>query len=311
MNLRDVKALLFQRGWLTLSGAVTVLIVPQTLTRPEQGLFFTFISLAAIQSIFEAGITSVFFNFAAHERAVLHMAPPPSDAVRERAEVRIRQLVEISRRWFLALALLYCVIVGPLGYHFVDIAVRRESLMTHWQGPFFLLVGAISLSLYNLSRVPILEAHGRIADVANFRLRSTVLSAGIMWVGLVSGGGLWALALSYGVQSATMTLQVALAYRQLPLPKFSAALPAARYAINWRAEIVPLQFRLATSYFCGYFIAQAVVPFALHAYGSEVSGQIGLMLSVFNALAAVLASYIYAAAPRYATCIARGDLVPL
>ena len=37
MNFRDVKALVFQRGWMTLSGAATIFVVPYTLTRPEQG----------------------------------------------------------------------------------------------------------------------------------------------------------------------------------------------------------------------------------------------------------------------------------
>lgn len=311
MNRRDVKALLFQRGWLMLSGAATVLIVPQTLTGAGQGLFFTFLSLAAIQSIFEAGITSVFFNYVAHEHAVLETDPPPSHTVRVRVETRLRQLVDIAKRWFLAIAMLFFVLVGTFGYHFVDAAVQRESLAMHWRGPFFLLVGAISLSLYNLSQVPILEGYGRIADIANFRLRSSVLSTAVMLIGLVSGGGLWALAISYAVQSITMTIQVSLAYRQLSLPKAAGDRLGSRDAINWRSEILPLQFRLAGSYFCGYFIAQAVVPFTLQAYGSETSGQVGLMLSVFNALAAIVASYMYAAAPKYAACIARSDFAPL
>lgn len=311
MNFRDVKALLFQRGWLTLSGAVTVLIVPQTLTLSEQGLFFTFLSLAAIQSIFEAGITSVFFNYAAHERALLAADPPPSAADRLRAQTRLRDLVAIARRWFLALALLFCLLVGTFGYHFVDVAVRREGLTMHWQTPFLLLIGAISLSLYNLSRIPILEGHGQIATVANFRLRSSVLSAAVLWAGMAAGWGLWALAVGYGIQSAAMTIQVAIAYRRLALPASGAPRSAPGDAIDWRSEILPLQFRLAGSYFCGYFIAQAVVPYTLQTHGSEAAGQVGLMLSVFNALAAMVASYMYAAAPKYATCIARRDNEPL
>lgn len=311
MNFRDVKALLFQRGWLTLSGAATVLIVPYTLTRPEQGLFFTFLSLVAIQGIFEAGITSVFFNYAAHERAKLTSDPPPSDVDRLRAEARLLNLVAMARRWFLALAILFGLLVGTFGYHFVDVAVSREGLTLQWQAPFLLLIGAISLSLFNLSRIPILEGHGQIADVANFRLRSSVLSAAMLWVCMAAGGGLWALAMSYVIQSTTMTAQIARAYRRLALPAISAPCSASGDGIKWGAEILPLQLRLAGSYFCGYFIAQAVVPYTLQMHGSEVAGQVGLMLSVFNALASIVASYMYATAPKYATCIARCDRAPL
>lgn len=311
MNFGDVKALIFQRGWVTIAGATTVLIVPLTLTLKEQGLFFTFLSLAAIQSIFEAGITTAFFNYVAHERAKLTSDPPPANTDRLRAEARLHGLVGMARCWFLVLAILFAILVGTLGYYFVDVAVRREGLSLHWQTPFLLLVGAISLSLYNLSRIPILEGHGLIADVANFRLRSSMLSAAVLWATMVAGGGLWALAISYVIQSATMTAQISRAYRLLDLPAAPSPHSEIGDAINWRKDILPLQLRLAGSYFCGYFIAQAVVPYILYMSGSEVAGQVGLMLSVFNALASILASYMYATGPKYATLIARRDNQPL
>lgn len=306
MKFRDVRALIFQRGWVTLSGAATVFIVPQTLTRPEQGLFFTFLSLAAIQSIFEAGITSVFFNFTAHERALLTASPARDEGERSRAHARLLDLVKIARRWFLVLSLLFAILVGAFGFHFVQNSVQREGLTMHWQTPYLLLIAAISLSLFNLSRIPILEGFGQIADVAQFRLRSSVLSVAALWIGMATGGGLWALGVSYLLQNGTMAAQLTRAYRRLQLPAVSptsyATPPAAATAdaINWRAEILPLQFRLAGSYFCGYFVAQAVLPFTLHVHGSVIAGQVGLMMSIFNALASIVASYMYAAAPKYA-----------
>ena len=311
MNLRDIKALVLQRGWMTLAGAGTILIVPQTLTQSEQGLFFTFLSLAAMQSIFDAGITSAFFNYVAHERAQLTSIPPVSEPLRLNAESRLFDLVNMARRWFLGLAILFCLIVGTFGYYFVDSAIVREGLTLHWKTPFLILIGAISLSLYNLSRIPVLEGHGLIADVANYRLRSNMLSMLVLWGAMLAGTGLWALAFSYLVQSISMTVQTSRAYQKLQLKKASFRRPATIAPIEWRTEILPLQFRLAGSYFCGYFIAQAVVPYTLHVHGSETAGQVGLMLSVFNALATIVASYIYATGPQYATYIARRNFEPI
>lgn len=311
MRFQDVRALIFQRGWVTLSGAATIFIVPQTLTRPEQGLFFTFLSLAAIQSIFEAGITSVFFNYTAHERAVLMASPAPGETERSRALARLLDLVKIARRWFLVLSVLFAVLVGAFGYHFVLNSVQREGLLIHWQTPYLLLIAAIALSLFNLSRIPILEGFGQIAEVAHFRLRSSVLSVAALWVGMASGWGLWALGVSYLLQNGMMAAQLTRAYRRLQLPISSSPVSEASDAINWRAEILPLQFRLAGSYFCGYFIAQAVLPFALHFHGSVIAGQIGMMMSIFNALASIVASYIYAAAPKYAEFIAHRNIESL
>lgn len=311
MNFRDVSALILQRGWVTLSGAATIFIVPQTLTRPEQGLFFTFLSLAAIQSIFEAGITSVFFNYTAHERAVLAAPPARDEAERNLAQARLIDLVKIARRWFLVLAVLFALLVGAFGFHFVQDSVQREGLTMHWQTPYLLLVAAISLSLFNLSRIPILEGFGQIADVAKFRLRSSLLSVAALWIGMAAGGGLWALGVSYLLQNGTMAAQLGRAYRRLQLPVASAPEPATADAIDWQGEILPLQLRLAGSYFCGYFIAQAVLPFTLYVHGSVIAGQVGLMMSIFNALAAIVASYMYAAAPKYAEFIAHRDAASL
>ena len=311
MNFRDVRALIFQRGWLTLSGAGTLFLVPYALSRSEQGLFFTFLSLAAIQSIFEAGITSIFFNFTAHERALL-AAPPSSlpEALHSKACARLAALIKISRRWFLSLAVLFGLLVGAFGYFFLDSAVRRESLDIHWQTPYLVLISSISLSLLNLSRIPILEGLGKIADIANFRLRSSIVSVLLLWAGMMVGWGLWGLAFCYLVQNALMTAQIAIAFRQLALP-VPSPVSAEEDALNWRTEILPVQFRLAGSYFSGYFIAQAVVPFTLHVHGAVTAGQVGLMLSVFNALASMVGSYMYAAAPKYAEYIAHRNLAPL
>jgi hypothetical protein len=311
MKFRDVKALIFQRGWVMLSGAATALIVPQSLTVTEQGLFFIFLSLAAIQSIFEAGITTVFFNYTAHERAVLYAAPAREEAERIRAHARLLDLVTIARRWFLVMSVLFAFLVGAFGFHLVRSSVEREGLTMHWQTPYLLLIAAISLSLFNLSRIPILEGCGQIAEIAKFRLRSSVLSVAVLWIGMAAGWGLWALGVSYLLQSGIMTAQLERAYQRLQLADAGADAPASGNLINWRTEVLPLQFRLAGSYFCGYFIAQAILPFTLYIHGSVIAGQVGLMMAIFNGLASIVASHMYAAAPKYAEFIVHHDYASL
>jgi hypothetical protein len=312
MNLRDIKALVFQRSWLTLSGAATVFIVPHTLSSIEQGLFFTFLSLAAIQSIFEAGITSAFFNYVAHERAILtNTSPLPTDAERHRSEVRISCLLKMARHWFILLAIAFAILVGGFGYLFIDSTLQREQLSLAWGAPFFILISSISLSLHNLSKIPVLEGYGLISNVAKFRLRSSVFSSVVMWTIMVSGGGVWALGIGHAAQTVSMAWQITKAYKKLDLPTVSNFGDVGSDRLRWKKDIFPLQSRLAASYFLGYFIAQAVVPYVLHTQGAVAAGQIGLLLSVFSALASIIASYMYAAGPRYATLIARNDFKSL
>jgi hypothetical protein len=154
LKFGDVWALVVQRSWFALSGGITVLIIPVTLSQSEQGFFFTLLSLAAIQSVFEAGITTVFFNYAAQDFARLSQNHSRGDSDHSSSATRLIDIIIISRRWFFVLAGLYAILVGSFGYYFLRSVVYREGIMIDWTGPFLLLIFAISLSLLNLSKIP-------------------------------------------------------------------------------------------------------------------------------------------------------------
>jgi hypothetical protein len=81
--------------------------------------------------------------------------------------------------------------------------------------------------------------------------------------------------------------------------------------LKWRHEILPVQLKIAVSYFCGYIITQGLVPYTLQIHGPIVAGQIGLMTSAFNSIAVLTSIYVYAAAPKYAEFIANKQWLDL
>lgn len=312
-NIKDIKALILQRGWMSFAGAATLIIVPNTLTSAEQGLFFTFLSIAAIQSIFDAGVTSAFLNYIAHEKAKLTSLPASSVLKRQEIASRILTLTQMAKNWFLILSFLFIAIVGSIGYYFIENATNKEDLTIEWKAPFIILIIAISQSINNLSRIPVLEAHGLIAEVAKYRLKSNICSMIILWATMIIGEGLWGIALCYGTQVILMTYQCNNGYKNLKIEN-NLQLETKNNRttqISWKAEILPLQARLAGSYFAGYFISQAVIPYTLHNHGAKIAGEVGLTLAIFNAIATIVSSYIYASGPRYASLIAIGNLTQL
>jgi hypothetical protein len=286
-------------------------MVSFSLSLSEQGIFFTFLSIAAIQSIFEAGITSVFFFHVAHEKSNLVEAAESNLIGAGGALQRLHYLIKYARWWFTTLAIIFAVLVGISGYYFLSSSISTENLSISWQFPYFLLIAAVSLALFNLSRIPIIEGYGEIAQVAKYRLRSNVISSVVLWIGMAGGWGLWALALSYFIQNSLMAAQINFLFNQLKIDSYTKIDTGKSLTINWRSEIFPFQWRIAISYFCGYIISQSIIPFVLHTHGSEAAGQVGLMLAIFNSLAVIIASYMYAAAPKYATYIARKNREPL
>lgn len=59
------------RGWSSLAGGVTVALIARFLSPDEQGYYFTFGSLIALQIVFELGFSSVILQMTSHERTRL------------------------------------------------------------------------------------------------------------------------------------------------------------------------------------------------------------------------------------------------
>src|SRR5665647_910123 len=62
---------LLGRGWGLFSGLVMLLLVVRYLTPDEQGYYYTFASILALQIFFELGMSYVVMQSASHERAYL------------------------------------------------------------------------------------------------------------------------------------------------------------------------------------------------------------------------------------------------
>src|ERR1700760_3332393 len=71
------RAILFTtmaRGWSSFAGLITVLLIARFLSPPEQGYYYTFGSLVALQIVFELGFSFVILQLASHERAHLTLS---------------------------------------------------------------------------------------------------------------------------------------------------------------------------------------------------------------------------------------------
>ena len=62
-----VQFTLVNKGWSLFSGLVTVLLISKFVSQQEQGFYFTFLCLVAIQALFELGLTYTVTQFIAHE----------------------------------------------------------------------------------------------------------------------------------------------------------------------------------------------------------------------------------------------------
>src|SRR5258708_35135884 len=68
---RAIALTLLGRGWGVIAGPLTIFLIARYLRAEEQGFYYTFGSVIALNIFFELGLTYVLLQFASHEKAHL------------------------------------------------------------------------------------------------------------------------------------------------------------------------------------------------------------------------------------------------
>jgi hypothetical protein len=116
------------RFWSSAAGLVTVLLIARFLTAAEQGYYYTFGSLVAIQMIFELGFSFVILQMASHERARLFISADYEITGDPVAHARLASVIQKSVRWYSVAAVLLAATLVPVGLHFFPHTSMRDRL---------------------------------------------------------------------------------------------------------------------------------------------------------------------------------------
>jgi O-antigen/teichoic acid export membrane protein len=79
------------------------------------------------------------------------------------------------------------------------------------------------------------------------------------------------------------------------------------HTVSWRGEVWPMQWKIALSWVSGYFIFQLFTPVLFHYHGPVVAGQMGMTLSVSNALLAGCSTWMNSRSPEFGKMVARHE----
>src|ERR1700687_450628 len=112
---RAVGFTVLARLWSSAAGLVTVALIARFLSPAEQGYYYTFGSLIALQIVFELGFSFVILQMASHERAHLTFSPSgliSGDAV---AHARLASVLQKTLRWYTSAALLLAIFLLTAG----------------------------------------------------------------------------------------------------------------------------------------------------------------------------------------------------
>jgi hypothetical protein len=298
---RAVGFTILARFWSSAAGLVTIALIARFLSAAGQGYYYTFGSLVAVQIIFELGFSFVILQMASHERARLSIAEDGEITGDLVAHARLASVIQKSVRWYSVAALLMAVTVIPIGFFFFSMH-QHAGQDVAWRLPWC-LDGFMAVLNFQLDPLlSFLEGCGYVAQIAHVRFRQSVAGSALAWLALASHHGLFAPAM---MLCGTAVISMIWLLGKRKLLSGLLRLPVGTNRIRWREEVWPFQWRIAVSWFCGYFIFFLFNPVLFAFRGPVEAGQMGMSLSLANAIQNIAVSWVSTKSAPFGTLIAR------
>ena len=298
---RAVGFTVLARAWTSLSGLVTVALIARLLSQAEQGYYYTYSSLIALQMVFELGFSQVVMQLASHERAHLSLDAAGRVTGDETAHARLASVLKIVVRWYGAGAVLFALIIVPFGLYFFS-THQHAGQFVPWRGPWIAAAASAVVAFFLDPFFSFFEGCGFVANVAHMRWLQAIVASVLAWILLLTHHGLYAPAAVIAGQvivGATWILSRHDFVRNLLRHR------TAGRNIAWRDEILPFQWRIAVSWISGYFVYQTFNPFLFAYRGPVAAGQMGMSLSFANAIMLIAMAWVSTKAAPFGTLIAQ------
>lgn len=304
---RAVAFTVFARGWASVAGIVTVALIARKMSSVEQGYYYTFGSIVAMQLIFELGFSVVIQQLATHEAAHLTFLDDGRIEGNAQTHARLASVLRKSLHWYTIAAVFMGVLLILIGWFFFS----RNPDPTHaiaWRLPWCAVVVASCLTFQIDPIFSFMEGCGFVARVARTRFTQAFLGSILAWCALLLHHGLLAPAMMVTGQ-AIAGLVWLFGRRNLLVGLYCHVIGS--FHIDWWAEVWPFQWRIAVSYGCGFFIFQLFNPVLFHYWGPVAAGRMGMSISLSNALASIAIAWINTKSAPFGMMIARRNFAEL
>ena len=260
------------RIWQAASGPITIVFLVRSLSLPEQGIYYSLVSIIGIQMFFELGLLNILVSYAGHQAPLVET---------EAGHMRTRALIRSSMQWFGCASVLFALLALGVGWR----VMSGVETSLAWQGPLVVMIVASALTVAMSPAVSILEGFGYREDVYRVRLVQMVAGSAMVWLALSAGLKLWALAAAACVQALCSLYLACVRYAHF-FRRFRIA-HASSSDFSWTKEVIPIQWRLALMSAIYHFATQFFTVIVLKFHSQEEAGRLGLTLSLTGAIQAM------------------------
>lgn len=282
-------------------GIISILFVAHYLTGAEQGFYYTFGSIVAIQVFFELGLNGIITQYVAHEAAHLQWKTSTKLTGDPKYLSRLSSLLHFSVKWYLYFMVILFVTLIVFGFLFFEKYGTDGNII--WRAPWILLAIGTALNLFVTPILAFIEGLGKVKEVAKIRLYQQTICLFVVCGGLIIGAKLYVLGIN-------LLVAILLIVSILFFGKFRKLLLHIWHIpitdkVDYRKEIFPFQWKIALSWISGYFIFQLFNPVLFATEGAVIAGQMGMTLTALNGIQALSISWMTTKVPLYSGLIAQ------
>lgn len=295
---------LLSRGLQISTALFTVFFIAKNLSPEEQGFYYTFGSIVALQVFFELGLTSIITQFVAHEASHLKLNAECRMEGDASYRSRLSSLLKFCAKWYLVVAALVFLFLGIFGSVFFA-KYSEEHRNIEWFLPWVLLAVGTAFNLLLSPITAFIEGLGKVKEVAQLRLVQQVVHPIVVWGGLTIGGKLFV----SGADAFIRVFVVAVILIKSPFFKILKNIwkDSGAEKVLYMKEVFSYQWRIALSWVSGYFIFQLFNPVLFATEGAKVAGQMGMTMAALNGIQSLTQSWINTKVPRMSGLIAQKD----
>lgn len=283
------------------AGLLTTLLVAAFFTPALQGYYYTFFSVLALQVFAELGLGTVIGAHASHEWAKLTFDQGGRVSGDADALSKLTSLGRFALRWYAVVSVVVSIALFLGGFTFFGSTGWSE--VSIWGAPWAMLCVVTGGNLCCMPVWALLEGCNQVANVYRYRLIQSVASSMAAWLAIYLGAGLWVCAIIALVTLIVTMLTVGRRYRRFIQQIMFGQAQGPQ--LNWRVDILPMQWRISLSWVSGYFAFSLFTPVLFHYQGAIVAGQMGMTWTLIAALTAVASSWVVPKAPVFGMLIAQ------
>lgn len=291
-----------------IAGVGSIFFITTFLTGVEQGFYYTFGSLLAMQVFFELGLTGIMTQFVAHEASHLTLNANAEFEGELRYKSRLASLIHFCVKWYLILSIVVFAFLMLVGFAYFR-RYGNGHVDVDWQIPWTLICVGTSIKLFQSPFNSILMGLGKVKEMSKIGFWQQIILPAITWLGLAIGFKLYIVGIGY--IASVVLWHFFVHYTKLEKIVLNLWKTHINEGVSYLKEIFPFQWRIALSWVSGYFIFQLFNPVLFATEGAVVAGQMGMTLQALNAIQAFSMSWINTKVPLYSQLIAMKDYVHL